>query len=346
MTATDATTDTSSSTVLSDCSAFLNWPSKRNESDCKNGVVFRSLVATVKSQPAFDVNLEAKAVEFITRVTPRHSKSADAFLNSFGRATADSLTDYVQSIGVLISSTSQVITTASMELLRRLTWLCSAKVRLSLMKADLIPQLINILNPQSLSFDEAEYIHVHLSRIITLSLELASPDGLEKLGIKDRDEQQAIHETILQQVVIPSEKYICHLCLNRYSIIDGEQSMTFLDLLALIIHISPYYPPAMEFVLVLPVFLTIPSCLTFFETDNSIWYFLVDMNDAQRDWNRTGGETQQMGKTVHRMLRMEGIEDVIEEKLRNDQNGDIRGGVVVNSIDLNNLQGMNLPEQE
>ncbi|KAK2940465.1 hypothetical protein BLNAU_24620 [Blattamonas nauphoetae] len=93
----------------------------------------------------------------------------------------------------------------------------------------------------------------------------------------------------------------------------------------------------------LPIIPTIPSCLAFIEQDESIWELLEDMLGTQREWNTTRGEERQMWKTVHRMLRMEGIEDVIEEKLQNDRNGYFGEYPVAFSITLNNLQGMNLP---
>ncbi|KAK2954951.1 hypothetical protein BLNAU_10091 [Blattamonas nauphoetae] len=82
----------------------------------------------------------------------------------------------------------------------------TAEVRLALVKADLIPQITTTLNPQSLSFTEAVDIHTNLMISITHSVWLSTPDGLAELGIEDRDEQQAVHETVLKQILVPSEK--------------------------------------------------------------------------------------------------------------------------------------------
>ncbi|KAK2953073.1 hypothetical protein BLNAU_12062 [Blattamonas nauphoetae] len=230
-----------------------------------------------------------------------------------------------------------------MEILRNLIFFSSAQVRISLVKADLVPQLITTLNPLSLSFAEAVNVHACLLTILTKSVWLATPYGLQQLGIKDKKEQQAVHETILTQVLVPSEKYIRHLCMNRFSIIDGEQSYYFMSVLARHLEISPYYQPTMDFVLDMPVFLTIPSSLTFFENDTSIWNILFSMLEFQWEWNKHGRDVRQMGKTIHRLLRMEGTEDSIEEKLQNDQNEFDGRLMVANSIGWNNLQGMNLP---
>ncbi|KAK2963529.1 hypothetical protein BLNAU_1572 [Blattamonas nauphoetae] len=151
-----------------------------------------------------------------------------------------------------------------------------------IVRADLIPQLIISLNPQSFPFTEAVNIHTNLLSSVARSLLLTTPDGLAKLGIVDADEQLTVHGTVLKQVIIPSEKYICHLCFNRFSIFDGVLCMYFLALLAAVLEISPYYQPTMELVLNTPVFLSIPSCLTFFENDRSIWVFL---SRRRRGWS-------------------------------------------------------------
>ncbi|KAK2946839.1 hypothetical protein BLNAU_18217 [Blattamonas nauphoetae] len=336
-------TDSSSSTAHSDCSAFLNWQSNREESVNEKAIVFRSLVATVKFQPSFDVSLEAQAVKFLESVDPMSQYSAETFLSGLGLTTDESLTNFKQSLVVLISSASQVITVAAMKMLFSQIFWCSTKVRLALAKAGLIPHLMNTLNSLSLPLTEAVDIHLNVMKIINKCLCLATPEGLVYLEIEDRDEQQPVHETVLKQVIVPSEPYIWHLCMNRYSIIDGDQSAHFVDLLHTLLDISPYYQPTMDVVVSMPVLLTIPSCLTSIEKDHSIWYFVSDMNNTQRKWNRARGDVRQMSKKIYRMLRMEGMEDVIEEKLRNDKDKSFGGGIVGYSIQWNNLQGMNAP---
>ncbi|KAK2952979.1 hypothetical protein BLNAU_11968 [Blattamonas nauphoetae] len=342
--------DTSSSTTHSnlssphlllstDCSPFLNWNEGEFEIESEVSVVFWSLVATVKLQPALDASLEVKAVTLLEYVHPQFQGQADDFLTSHGQTTAESLTNFVQSIMVLLSIPSQSIAIAVVKILGNLIEKWSPKVRLALVQADLIPQIIATLNPLSLSFAEAESIHINLMKTINWTIWLSTPNELQQLRIKDDNEQRTVLETILKQVLAPSEKYICHLCVNRFSIIDSKQSEIFMFLLADILQISPYYQPTMDFVVNMPVILTIPSSLTFFEYDDSTWSFLFEMNCARWDWNVIRSFKRHMWKTVHRMLRMEGMEDVMEEKLRTNQ--DIfRGSLIVTySIVLNNIQG-------
>ncbi|KAK2952983.1 hypothetical protein BLNAU_11972 [Blattamonas nauphoetae] len=325
-----------------DCSPFLNWDESRPETDDERAFVFRSLVATVNEYPPLDVSLEAKAVKLLESVDPLNPEAADAFLCSLGRTTDESLTNFVQSIVVLLSSPNQAIINASMEMLETLILISSNRFHLALVKADLLPQIVISLNPQSLSFAEAEDIHIYLLKIISWTIWLSTPNGLANMEIEDENEQQAVHETVLKQVVAPSEQYIWHLCMNRFSIVDGDQSWNFMILLTRLLEISPYHQPTMEIVLHMPVILTIPSCLTFFDFDEAIYWFLREMNTFQGRWKEEGRKVREMGQRVTRMLRMEGFEDVIEEKLQNDQKKCYGEWIVDKSIELTNFLGMNL----
>ncbi|KAK2956564.1 hypothetical protein BLNAU_8404 [Blattamonas nauphoetae] len=324
-----------------DCSPFINWTKGKKESEEEMAVVFQSLVATVKVQPVFDVSLEAKAVRFLESVDHDVEETADDFFKSLASFTDEFSTDIVQSIVVLITSANQVITATSMDLLDDLINCCSAKVHFPLVKADLIPQIIVTLNPHSLSFEEAVDIHASLMKIIHYSLWLATPDCLRQLEIEDRDGQHAVRETVFTQVLEPSEQYMCNSCMNRFSITDYGQSFHFLGILAKLLEISPYYQPTMNFVLSMPVDLTITSCLAYFEKEDSIRYFLHYMGETLREWNDSSADMVQLGRTELRMLRMEGIEDVTEQKLQNEKSAFTGVQLDFYSTKWNRQQGMN-----
>ncbi|KAK2943942.1 hypothetical protein BLNAU_21145 [Blattamonas nauphoetae] len=159
-------------------------------------------------QPSLDVSLEAKALEFLKSVHPLNQQSADAFLRRLASSSEKYLTDFIQPMMVLISSPSQAISTAAVKMLECLIIFCSLKIRLALITADMIPQLVINLNPLSLSFAEAVDIYTCLFSIIIRSFRLSTPLGLTVLGIEALNEQKAVHETVLKQVLVPSEKYI------------------------------------------------------------------------------------------------------------------------------------------
>ncbi|KAK2952714.1 hypothetical protein BLNAU_12363 [Blattamonas nauphoetae] len=277
---------------------------------------------------------------------PKSRESADDFINYLVTFSFESLTEFVQSMVLLISTPSQAIIISAMTMLGHLIKWCSDAIVLALVKTDLIPQLINTLNSLPLSLTESIHIHFYLLFTIFVSFCLSTSEALSQLENEDGNEQQAIHEVVLKQVLEPSEKYFCHFCVNRFSIIDESLEKGFMLLLANLLLISPYYQPTMDFVLNMPVVLTIPSCLTFFEKNGSLSFFLFSMIDSQYDWDEKGGKERMLWNEMLRMLRMEGLEDVIEEKLQNDQSEDEGIFTRPYSIDWNNMQGMNLPEQE
>ncbi|KAK2964063.1 hypothetical protein BLNAU_1144 [Blattamonas nauphoetae] len=102
--------------------------------------------------------------------------------------------DFVANINVLLSSTNKTMITASMKMLKSQSQDCSNNHLLALVKADLIPQLIATLNPQSVSLSDCAYIHTYLMDIIIHSVWWSTPTSLTYLGIEDRDEQQAVRE--------------------------------------------------------------------------------------------------------------------------------------------------------
>ncbi|KAK2958003.1 hypothetical protein BLNAU_6929 [Blattamonas nauphoetae] len=195
MTALDTKRLSSTDSPYPDCSLFLNWNEGILRSDSKTAAVFQSLVATVKLQPALDDSLEAKAVKFLKYMHPHNLRSTTDFLNNFASNSDESLKIFIQSIVILVSSPNQIITTAAMRMLVILYSNCYAKVRLALVKANLISQLIITLNPQSLSFAESVDIHISLLHILNQSVTLTTPIGLKILTIVGRDEQQAVNET-------------------------------------------------------------------------------------------------------------------------------------------------------
>ncbi|KAK2945994.1 hypothetical protein BLNAU_19070 [Blattamonas nauphoetae] len=103
------------------------------------------------------------------------------------------------------------ITTTTMDMLETVFSNSSANTRLALVRADLIPRLINTLNPLSLSLAEAVDIHTYLMGTIINSIWLASPCCVSELGIENGTEEQAIHETVFRKVLVPLETYIWHL---------------------------------------------------------------------------------------------------------------------------------------
>ncbi|KAK2961187.1 hypothetical protein BLNAU_3955 [Blattamonas nauphoetae] len=212
---------------------------------------------------------------------------------------------------------------------------------MNLISVDLIPQIFIALNPLSLSFADAEDIHACLISIVNSAVLLGTPHLREILTNEHNHDQQRVHETVLQQLLVPSEAYLRNLCTNRHSIIDGRLSAEFMTLLADIILISPFCRPIMDFVVNMPVVLTITSSLTFFNNDGSIHIPLTVLSSSMEKWNEQCRDVRRTWPTIVRSLRMEGMDNVTEQRMHNNREGMIGQEVANNSIKLSNLQGMN-----
>ncbi|KAK2952736.1 hypothetical protein BLNAU_12385 [Blattamonas nauphoetae] len=259
--------------------------------------------------------------------------------------SAESMRSFMATIDVFLSSSKQAIVAAFLEMLNSLLNRCSSQMHLALVKADLFPRLITTLNPLSLYFAEAVEIHSGLMSSLTSSLWLSTPEGLSTIENADESAKQSVHKTVLKQVLVPSEAFICHLCANRLSIMDRDMSNDFMNLLARLLHISPYYQPTMDLVLNMPVVLSIPSCLTFFEDDDSIWSFLALMVRFQEEWNSHDRILGRSSASLLRCLRMEGFVDVSSQRVHNTGKGAITQMIAGFSTDLNITLGMNLPRR-
>ncbi|KAK2949763.1 hypothetical protein BLNAU_15337 [Blattamonas nauphoetae] len=237
-------------------SAFKNWNPDENPRYTNKPKILESLVAWIKDGHPFNDSLEDKAVLLLDRIRQSDSREAEGFINLMTRPA---------------------IVSSSMCMLDHLFCHCSPQFRLKLIEAQLIPQIIISLNPQSLVVRETLRINASLLRLIASSLDLATPEELALLEVMPHREQQKVFQTVHNHVLVPSKSYILHLCEHRYSIEIWPTSFDFVRVLYRLLQISPYYQRTMNFVLKTPIILTIPSCLTFFEKENDIRFFGSDI---------------------------------------------------------------------
>ncbi|KAK2954253.1 hypothetical protein BLNAU_10752 [Blattamonas nauphoetae] len=201
-------------------------------------------------------------------------------------------------------------------LLLRLVANSSPQLLLSLITENLIPQIIISLNPLSLSVGDVLEIHARLISIIDSQVRLATPRRLNSLKIEHQRDQQSVHETVLHHLLVPSEAYLRTLCTNRILFVDGNPSEKLMCLFAQLLQICAYYQPTMDFVLNLPVVLTITSYLPFVEAELSLWFFLDVSISSLKEWNKERGDVHRLGTRIFHSLRMEGIDDVSEQRLQ------------------------------
>ncbi|KAK2963580.1 hypothetical protein BLNAU_1623 [Blattamonas nauphoetae] len=333
--------------LSTDNSAFMNWDGRQIETMSDRSTVLRSLVAKIKDGHHIDDASEKKAVMLLDQIRPFGSVNVKAFVRGLIVSEPNNyLTDFVISITVLVSSSKQTIIKGTMLLLEHLFSSSSPTFKLKLIEAQMIPQIITSLNAQSLFVAKAEDIHTPLIRIVNQSLRLITPHGMKSLEIEHQHDQQKVHETVLHQFLVPLEEYLRNCCKRRFSFLAGSQSFGFVVLIQNLLDIYPYYLPTMDFVLSLPVVLTIPSCLTFLENEFIIRYILIHTFDIPEEWNKQTKNPRQAGMKLLLSLRMEGFDDATEQQLQSDKGEYFGSDVVDYSIKLNNLQGNNIGQLE
>ncbi|KAK2961992.1 hypothetical protein BLNAU_3048 [Blattamonas nauphoetae] len=281
--------------------------------------------------------------DIIPRVPP--PAITDQIINDIVQSSLDEdLDEFSDSIVTLVSIHNHEIIKATLFMLNRFIGNCSHPLVLKLIRTDLIPHIFTSLNPLSLSFADNKEIHDSLIRTLFSLLRHSFPNPLIGQRLAQSSEQQAIVDTVLIRVLIPSEGYIHHVCVNRHSMNDPDHSFELMTLLGRLFRISAYNQPAMDFVLKLPVFLSITSAITLCDHDMSVWHFLFETRRTQEEWNKKGRNVRQYARIVLRCMRMEGFEDVIEQMLERDPRGDGGDILAYVGIQLNPFLPMNLPK--
>ncbi|KAK2940295.1 putative serpin family protein [Blattamonas nauphoetae] len=213
-------------------SAFLNWDGTQITTIPDRITIFHSLISTVKHDNALDSASEEKIVQFLGHIMTLSTEEMEKLIVALVPSSSEESTQkFVNSIVVFVSSANQRITKEAMRIVNELLENSSPKFCLNLVKADLVPHLIASLHPQSLSLADAEDIHTFLMEAIAAGLWLGTPDGLLQLEIEHPSDRDTVHEIVLKHIIAISEPYLLHLCTQRFSIVDGSQSLQFMALL-------------------------------------------------------------------------------------------------------------------
>ncbi|KAK2945218.1 hypothetical protein BLNAU_19858 [Blattamonas nauphoetae] len=322
----------------------LNWDGALFQSPSEKSVVYHSLVSLIQPDFVFTDDFVKKAVLLLEQLRFSNSTDTNKFICPAMESTDQNLMEFLQSFMILLSSANHTLITATMKMLDSLLHNTSTRMHLRLINADLIVHLLTSLNPLSLSIADTQDIHSSVISIITLSLCLSNPYVLNALNIKDSSEQQAIHEAILNRVLVPTEAYIRYLCTNYSFIADGASSEQFTYLLTRPLETSQLSQPALTFVLDLPITLTIPSFLSFFEDNLTTLRFFFEFSRIVKELNRKDGEQSQTGQIIIRSLQKEGLEDVLQQQLQYTNTSFNAQAIVRYSVELNNLRGLNVSE--
>ncbi|KAK2943245.1 hypothetical protein BLNAU_21817 [Blattamonas nauphoetae] len=301
-----------------------------------------TVLQVIKDGHPVDDESSKKAKDLFVQIGNTYSPNSDDFIRGLVPSShAESAKEFVTSMVVLTSSANQIPVPETLDLLIDLIMSSSSNVHLSLINLNLVPQLLSSLNPQSLSFEDAPDVVLFVASLLSQLLQISSPHSLIKLEIENNWDRSALHDTTLAHLLVPSEGFIRHVCLNRPSFEEKEISLIFMSLLMQILHISPYHPPTMDFIQTLPIVLSIPSMLTSCPSDQSKFYCLTDLLAEQTECIKRDGSNRRSNTIVARFLANEGFSDVLEQMMMADEEGDSGSYIVACSISLSCMFGIN-----
>ncbi|KAK2959994.1 hypothetical protein BLNAU_4877 [Blattamonas nauphoetae] len=337
----------SPSTIKPEEEPFLIYDSSTELSVKAKSKIYNSLVALVKAGYPFPDNLQNRAAQFLNNIEPWLSQKerATKLVTDLVPSSASSPSGFIDSIVFLLSSPHSTVTAAALSFVYATVQTSSYAFKDRLVESDLIPNVLETVQPHTQPISGNEEIISNLITIIEHFVTFASPSYIRNINLADAADIFNRREMIFQKVVIPSSEFVTSLISNRF-ILNEDLFKSFMNLLHLFIEISPYHQPTLEFVLASPIVIAITSCLSFIEDEYRFCLTLETIINATiDDWEDECPKVEQYGKRMMQALSSEGFEDTLEQILMNDKNGVFSPSVVDDCLQLSQLLGSNKPRR-
>ncbi|KAK2950935.1 hypothetical protein BLNAU_14125 [Blattamonas nauphoetae] len=204
----------------------------------------------------------------------------------------------------------------------------------------MITSVLAILQPLTLPISGNETILDSLIRIIVSYVNISLPECLRELGLTTAVDTNNHREMIFQKVVIPSSPFLNFLISNRNSL-TGLLFHSFMNLLSILLRIGPFHLPTLEFVFASQLVITISNHLTSIEAEFLRSKAIRDISYSLDEWQAQCTEVRQSGKRMIQALILEGLEDALEENIKNDKGGAFGLSVVLNTFSIFKVLGGN-----
>ncbi|KAK2952269.1 hypothetical protein BLNAU_12828 [Blattamonas nauphoetae] len=306
-------------------SAFRNWSENNHDSIDEKAALFQSLVAMAKDPDLYDSSLEMKAVKFLNEIVIKDDEEPGFPVWVGFMPSRRHVPQFVESVKILLSLPNQQLVTASMEFLRSLVVACSPFQKLALVDHGLVSNIMSALKPTTLTFPEADDIHLCLMDIVHCLLWLSTPSGLDRLEFDEPSEQVEVREAVFEEVVGASEGYLFHLCTHHTSLAIAPQCSTFVVVLHQLVRIGGYHRPALDFTLSLPLATTITGSLPTSVNDITNGHFLDLVCQLTRFRTENGVDAKKEMKAELVGLFSEGFQEIVERRCCNQIDETSRG---------------------
>ncbi|KAK2943957.1 hypothetical protein BLNAU_21103 [Blattamonas nauphoetae] len=336
----------SNDTRLPDDSAtfapFLNWDGFFPRFVWMSAPIFHSLMAILEERHVMDEKQQLKAVQLLDFMRfrsllersdlpellfPHHTSQHQAFLDR---------------LLIILGCPYEIIVRAGSSLLANWFNKSPFEDKFSLAKEGRIKLLMVSMQPHTRSVEGNKYFHDSLMLILARTIKHGTLSGIHDLTESGVQESEAtIRETILNNLIIPSGTYVEHV-LHQLAGTHTRSEITFVDYFVVhLFDIAVHHPLTMQYL----VSSSVPQAFSAILCENCC--DLVVSKCLERfavfgeKMNDEGGEFLHRTHDLIRMVRSEGLEDGLEQKLRNNADKSLGRCVAKLSLWLCNRLGSN-----
>ncbi|KAK2963670.1 hypothetical protein BLNAU_1235 [Blattamonas nauphoetae] len=301
-------------------SAFLDWLPTDFDSLKEASPAFQSLVLMFRDEYSIDDTIVLKVTMFLQSITPGTTESfdCDEFFTELIPSPSNPVESLLDALYILLSSNHQPIIQSTLKVLSRLILFSSSPYQLNLIQANVVNQLLLILQPCSLEFSEHILIHADFIRILTYASQTSTPSRIRQLKTNYAVTNENVPEIVLNHVLLPAKDYLVHLISHRFSLMDTVQSELLPVLISLLLFVSPYHLPTFDYTFSLSLPLVHQCVLDLVQYDGVFFKLWFDISFNIPKWKEKRAEIKINGQIMIRSLVSEGLDDKTEQSLIHD----------------------------
>ncbi|KAK2958536.1 hypothetical protein BLNAU_6570 [Blattamonas nauphoetae] len=298
---------------------FKSFTAQSEQTFDNQSAVFASLVNMTKDGCHFDDILQDKAIMFLKCLEPGFgdTDTADRLISSLLLSSNEPNTALNDSICILLSSPEKRIVSMTLTLLDSTTRRSSLQCRLQLLKSDLVHKMFATIKPHTLPITENDGIRSRMIWIAFHLLNLANPNLLALLEIRNPSDKHNHLEMVFEKTVRPSSPFLHHAFKN-HDLLPDRLKDSILNFFGAILRLCPYFTPALDFVIAHSVSLQTTRCLSFMEDSRPLQNFLQLTQMDFKNWAEGDWLVQRNGKIVGTALLSEGFKDEVEQLMMHD----------------------------
>ncbi|KAK2948276.1 hypothetical protein BLNAU_16812 [Blattamonas nauphoetae] len=222
---------------------------------------------------------------------------------------------FIDGIYTLLSSNHPEIASETTRFLNWVSMDVPASTKLRLACANLVEHILSALSQNSTPTWECYLAYPGFPSFLSSFLVLNAPHNLKMLEMQRNVDKRTVREAIFINVLYPSKGYLTILLANHHCFANRSQLEQFAILLLLIVDVSVYHRPTLDFTLSLPIGCVLANILATTSDETIAHRIVLLMTTFHDNWRGQGHDTAQNGKTIIARLGQEGVSDAVEQRL-------------------------------